>query len=157
MKHGGDIGVSQLRSGARFATKPLPCFGIFAIPRANDLQCNQRAEVGVRGTVGDTHRSTAQFIERNSILARADLVVLEAPELRTRLVRPTQEQAVQTAQLARSALEQFAALFTTCWHRRSSSGHGCYPISILRKRRSSSSTSSALPMVRATSWRNSSA
>src|SRR4030095_16038187 len=103
MKHGGDIGVSQLRSGARFATNPLRCVGILAIPRANALQCNQRAEVGVRGTVGDTHRSTAQFIERNSIRARADLVVLEAPELGTRLVRPTQEQAVQTAPLAPSA------------------------------------------------------
>ena len=59
--------------------------------------CRTMRAVSVRKTIG------------TSILAPANLIVLEAPALGARLVRPAEEQAVETTQFAGLILKQCAA------------------------------------------------
>src|SRR4030095_15858135 len=109
MKGPSHIGMSQLSGGAGLATKPLARLGVSRVAGADDLERDERPESKVLGQGSYTHRSAAYLVESDSILAAANLIVLEAPALGARLVRPAEEQAVETTQFAGLILKQCAA------------------------------------------------
>ncbi len=80
----GHIRMSQLRGGARLTPKTLPRFGLIGITSADDLERDGRSEIHIERMIGDSHRAAPELIER-AVLAQADLVVLEAAVLDSRV------------------------------------------------------------------------
>src|SRR5882724_7834706 len=101
MKDTSDIRMPQLRGRARLATKPLARFRVFRVAGGYDLERNKRSESKVLGTVSNSHRSAAELVKSNSILAAANLIVLKATVFCSSLVTPTEKQAIETTQSAR--------------------------------------------------------
>ena len=88
----------------------LACFRVSGISGTDDLERDERAKVGVQGTVGDSHRSAAEFVESNAVVAETDLVMLKVYGRRARVVRDAQKQAIETAQARRPTFERCATL-----------------------------------------------
>jgi hypothetical protein len=113
MEDSRDMGMSQLRGGTRFAAESFASLGIVAETTVNDLERNSRTKVGISRAISDSHRSASQFIESNSVLSGADLVVLEMPEFGAGFVRAAEQQAVETTEEIGSTWQRRAALFAT--------------------------------------------
>src|SRR6266550_2835736 len=77
MKDTSDIRVPQC-GRARLATKPLARFRVFRVAGGYDRERNKPSQSKVLGTVSISHRSAAELVKSNSILAAANLIVLKA-------------------------------------------------------------------------------
>src|SRR5215831_15130391 len=112
MKHGRDIRVTKLRSGARFTSETLARFRIAGKPGADHLQRDRRTKVDIDGVICNPHRAASKFPQGRSVSQGGDFVMLE-PTIIFDWLRSfirSKQQTVQTTISARYGIKPCTTL-----------------------------------------------